>query len=91
MVKDLPAIAGDSGDRGSIPRLQKSPREGKSNPLQYSCLGNPMEGGAWREEPGGPQFIGSQIVGHDLMTEQNMTPGKKNLARSNQTAYVLTL
>ena len=36
-----------AGDLGLIPGLGRSPREGKSNPLQYSCLENPMGGGAW--------------------------------------------
>ena len=35
------------GDLGSIPGLGRSPREEHSNPLQYSCLENPMDGGAW--------------------------------------------
>ena len=37
------------GDSGSIPRLRlgRSPGEGNGNPLQYSCLENPMDGGAW--------------------------------------------
>ena len=35
------------GDPGSIPGLGRSPGEGNGNPLQYSCLENPMEGGAW--------------------------------------------
>ena len=42
--------AGDPGlisDLGSIPGLGRSPGEGNGNPLQYSCLENPMEGGAW--------------------------------------------
>ena len=44
MVKNLPANAGDSG---SVPGLGRSPGEGSGNPLQYSCLGNPMDRGAW--------------------------------------------
>ena len=44
MVKRLPAIA---GDLSSIPELGRSPGEGNGNPLQYSCLENPMDGGAW--------------------------------------------
>ena len=36
------------GDMGSIPGLGRSPGEGNGNPLQYSCLENPMDGGAWR-------------------------------------------
>ena len=35
------------GDLGSIPGLGRSPREGNGNPLQYSCLENPMDGGTW--------------------------------------------
>ena len=35
------------GDLGSIPGLGRSPGEGNGNPLQYSCLGNPIDGGTW--------------------------------------------
>ena len=45
VVKNPPANAGDAG---SIPELRRSPRGGDGNPLQYSCLGNPMDKGAWR-------------------------------------------
>ena len=44
VVKNLPASAGDTG---SIPGSGRSPGEGNSNPLQYSCLGNPLDRGAW--------------------------------------------
>ena len=37
----------NEGDPGSIPGLGRSPGEGNGNPLQYSCLENPMDGGAW--------------------------------------------
>ena len=47
VVKKPPANAGDSGDLGSIPGLGRSPGEGNGNPLQYYCLGNPMDRGAW--------------------------------------------
>ena len=46
VVKNLPANAGDTGDMGSIPGLGGSPGEGNGNPLQYSCLENPMDRGA---------------------------------------------
>ena len=46
-VKNLPANAGDARDSGSIPRWGRSPGEGNGNPLQYSCLENLMDGGAW--------------------------------------------
>ena len=39
--------ARNAGDLGSIPRLGRSLGEGNGNPLQYSCLENPMDGGAW--------------------------------------------
>ena len=48
MVKNPPANAGDTRDVGSTPGLGKSPGVGNGNPLQYSCLGNPMDRGAWR-------------------------------------------
>ena len=44
---DSKASAYNVGDLGSIPGLGRSPGEGNSNPLQYSCLENPMDGGAW--------------------------------------------
>ena len=47
MIKNLLTNVGDIGDTGSIPVLGRFPREGNGNPLQYFCLGNPME-----EEPG---------------------------------------
>ena len=48
MVKNLPANAGDIRDVGSIPGLGRYPGGGNGNPLQYSCLENPMDRGAWR-------------------------------------------
>ena len=48
IVKNLPANAGDARDKGWIPGSGRSPGEGKGNPLQYSCLGNLMDRGAWR-------------------------------------------
>ena len=46
VIKDLSANAGDIGDTGSVPGSGRSPGEGKGKPLQYSCLGNPMDRGA---------------------------------------------
>ena len=46
-VENLPANVGDAGDSGSIPGSERSPGVGNGNPLQYSCLGNLKEGGAW--------------------------------------------
>ena len=59
MVKNLPANAVDIRDVGLILGLGRSPGGGLGNPLQYSCLENPMA-----EELGGLQYIGLQRVGH---------------------------
>ena len=56
---DGKASAYNVGDPGSIPGLGRSPGEGNGNPLQYSCLENPVE------EPGRLQSMGSQRVMHD--------------------------
>ena len=53
----------NSGDPGLIPRSGRSPGKGNDNPLQYSCLENPMT-----EEPGRLQSMGSQRVGHEWAT-----------------------
>ena len=44
---EVKVSACNAGDLGSIPGLGRSPGEGNGNPLQYSCLENPMVGGAW--------------------------------------------
>ena len=46
MVKNPPASSGDSGDTSSITGSGRCPRGGNGNPLQYFCLGNPMDRGA---------------------------------------------
>ena len=61
MVKNPPANA---GDRGLIPGLEKSPGEENGNPLQYSCLENLMDRGAWPATS-----LGSQSW-NDLATKQ---------------------
>ena len=58
---DYKESAHNAGHLGLIPGSERSPGEGNSNPLRYSCLQNPMD----REEPGGLYPIGSQRVGHD--------------------------
>ena len=60
----------DAGNPGSIPGLGRSPGEGNGNPLQYSCLGNPMD----REDPGQLQSMGLQRIGHDLVTKPPPPP-----------------
>ena len=48
VVKNLSVNAGDKRDTSSIPRLRRSPGGGHGNPLQYSCVENPMDRGAWQ-------------------------------------------
>ena len=48
VVKNLPVNAGDARNAGSIPGLERSPEIGTGNSLQYSCLENSMNRGAWR-------------------------------------------
>ena len=60
---EVKASACSAGDLGSIPESGRSPGEGNGNPLQYSCLENPMG-----EEPGGLQSMGSQRVRHNWAT-----------------------
>ena len=48
MVKNPPVNAGDIRDTGSVPGSGRSPGGGHGNPLQHSCLENPMDRGAWR-------------------------------------------
>ena len=62
VVKNLPANARDAG---LIPGLGRFPGEENGNPLQYSCLKNPMDSGAWWAT----QSMGLQSVGHDLGTK----------------------
>ena len=47
VVKNVPAKAGDIRDTGLIPQLGRSPGGGSGSPLQYFCLENPMDRGAW--------------------------------------------
>ena len=48
VVKNPPASAGNAEDSGSIPGSGRSLGEGNGNPLQYSCLENPMDRGVWQ-------------------------------------------
>ena len=57
------------GDWGSIPGLGRSPGGGLGNPLHYSLSGE----SAWTGEPGRPQSMGSQRVGHDWATKHTHT------------------
>ena len=60
----------NAGDLGSIPASGRSPGEGNGNPLQSSCLENPMDRGEspWTKEPGKLQSMESQRIRHDWVT-----------------------
>ena len=58
----------NEGDLGSIPGSGRFPGEDNGNPLQYSCLENPMDGGAWCRL----LLMGSQTVGHDSATSLSL-------------------
>ena len=57
MVKNPPATAGDARDVDSNPGLGRFPGGGHGNPLQYSCLENPMDRGAWWDSPWGSKEL----------------------------------
>ena len=61
MVKNPPVNAGDIRDVRLIPGLGRSPGEGNGNPLQYSCLENPMDRGAWQAPVHGASKSQSQL------------------------------
>ena len=71
LVKNLPV---NSGDAGLISGSGRALREGNGNPLQYSCLGNPMDEGAWR------------AIVHDIPKESDMTQRLKQQQQS--TMYI---
>ena len=81
LVKNLPANAGDTRDAGSIPGLGRFPGGGHSNPLQYSCLENPMGGGAWWAT-----VHGSQRVGHN---SSDLACSMTYFVQSNKDALII--
>ena len=68
---DSKESACNAGDLDSIPELRRSPGGGHGNPLQYSCLGNPMDRGAWRAAVHG-------------VTKESDTTGQISTAHSTQ-------
>ena len=94
--KDFPggsegkASAYNAGDPGSIPGSGRSPGEGNGNPLQYSCLENSMDGGAWLATVHGVTKSRTRLSnftfdekGYFCMgTERNLTETKSSISRS---------
>ena len=79
---EVKASACNAGDLGSIPGWGRSPGEGNDNPLQYSCLGNPMDRGAWWAQKTQKLFQWAQKSpsGHKKldMTEHACMPDSQN-------------
>ena len=79
------ASAYNAGDLGSIPGSGRSPGEGNGNPLQYSCLENPMDGGTWlgysplgRKESDMTERLHSLTHSHWAFKEPSKGPQSKN-------------
>ena len=68
MVKNPSANAGDTRDMGSIPTLGRFPGGGNGNPLQFSCLENPVDKGAWQATVHGiVESDMNEVTEHDLL------------------------
>ena len=76
VIKNLPVNAGDTRDMGSIPGSERSPGVGNGNPLQYSCLENPMDKGDW------------QATVHRV-SESNVTKHARTHARTHTHTHTL--
>ena len=80
VAKNPPASAGDSGDTGSIPGSGRSPEEGNGNPLQYSCLENSMDRGAWRATVHGVTNSWTGLSAH-TQNPYEQRQNKRNLSK----------
>ena len=78
-MKNLPANAGDTRDMGSIPGSGRSPGEGNGNLLQYSCLENPMDRGAWWATVHGVAKSWTQLSEHTLRVEPKLPKWMLNI------------
>ena len=81
MVKNPSANAGDARDAGSIPGSGKCPGGGHGNPLQYSCLDNPMNRGAWWATVHGVAKSQAQLSRHTCIKQVT----NKNLLHTQAT------
>ena len=72
VVKNLPASAGDVKDAGSIPGWGRSPGGRHGNPLQYYCLENPMDRGAWRATVHGVMKSWTQLMGLHMLAYKSL-------------------
>ena len=81
MVKNLPANAGGAGDVDSIPKLGRSPGEGNGNPLQYSCLRNPMDRGVWQATVHGVAKSQTRLSNQTTTTDKTVAISDANCKR----------
>ena len=75
MVKNPPANAGNTGDKGSIPGSRRAAGVGSGNPLQYPCLENSMDRGVWWG------IVHGARVGHDRPQMKSLTQVEQRIYR----------
>ena len=71
VVKNLPANAGELRDAGSIPGLERCPGGDNGNPLQYSCLENPMDREAWQATVHGVEKSWTQLSHRTIQYDES--------------------
>ena len=79
MVKISPASSRDAKDTGSIPGLGRSPGVGNGNPLQYFCLGKPMDRGVWWATVHGVSKSLKQLNNFECSTHSTSLMERKHL------------
>ena len=87
-LKCLPASACHAGDLGSIPGLGRSPGEGNGNPLQYSCLENPMDRGAWWAAVQGVAKSRTRLSDFTSLQGSNTTNSIQTSRKQKRAAYL---
>ena len=88
MVKNLPASAGDVRDTGLIPGSARSLGEGHDNPLQYSCLENPMNRGAWWATVHGVAMSQKQLKQSTAQHSKEDSKGRDKVQKSWVVPYI---
>ena len=81
VVKNPLADAGDVRDAGSIPGSGRSPGGGHGNPLQYSCLENPVDRGAWQAAPHRVGLDWSDLAEHSTAAQWEMGRERHKITR----------
>ena len=90
-VKNSPANAGDARDTGLLPGWGRSPGGGKGNPLQYSCLENPMDRGTWQAAVHGIAESDTTEQAYTHIDKPNPTkPADKRVEKQGCEKWLLT-